>query len=549
MGLAFKKPEGVPGSSWPAIVIGLFVAFGGVLFGYDTGTISGIMAMPYWRNEFSTGFRTKGELNINASQTSEVVSILSAGTFFGALGAAVIADRIGRRWSLIFSAAIVFNLGVILQTASTKLPMFVAGRFFAGLGVGLVSALVPLYQSETAPKWIRGLIVGSYQLSITIGILLAAIINNATKGRNDTGSYRIPIAVQFAWSLILTIGMFILPETPRHLIRSGKPEKAANSLSRLRRLPEDHVAIRDELSEIQANHEFELTLGKGTYMDCFRGGVRKRLLTGCGLQALQQLTGINFIFYYGTQYFLNSGISNPFVISMITSSVNTASTFPGLYAIDKWGRRPLLFWGAVGMCVSQLLVAILGTTTTGQRADGSVYALNLAAQKASIAFVCIYIFFFASTWGPIAWVVTGEIFPLKVRAKALSMTTATNWLLNWAIAYATPYLVNWGPGNANLQSKIFFIWFGCCFLCIAFVYFMIYETKGLTLEQVDELYAEVKIASRSPAWRPTTTFREIRASIAAQGGRTSGVGPYGVEIKNGQHEEGDSEKATTGYST
>lgn len=139
--------------------------------------------------------------------------------------------------------------------------------------------------------------------------------------------------------------MLLLPETPRHLIRSGKPEKAAKSLSRLRRLPEDHVAIRDELSEIQANHEFELTLGKGTYMDCFRGGVRKRLLTGCGLQALQQLTGINFIFYYGTQYFLNSGISNPFVISMITSSVNTASTFPGLYAIDKWGRRPLLFWG------------------------------------------------------------------------------------------------------------------------------------------------------------------------------------------------------------
>ncbi len=107
-------------------------------------------------------------------------------------------------------------------------------------------------------------------------------------------------------------------------------------------------------------------------------------------------------------------------------------------------------------------------------------------------------------------VVTGEIFPLKVRAKSLSMTTATNWLLNWAIAYSTPYLVNYGPGNANLQSKIFFIWGGCCFVCIAFVYFMIYETKGLTLEQIDELYGEVASAKQSVGWVPTITFRELR---------------------------------------
>jgi SP family sugar:H+ symporter-like MFS transporter len=210
---------------------------------------------------------------------------------------------------------------------------------------------VPLYQSETAPKWIRGVIVGSYQLAITIGILLAAIVNNATARRNDTGSYRIPIAVQFAWAIILVSGMLVLPETPRYLIRSGKYEKAARSLSKLRRLPEDHEAIRAELDEIQANHEYELTLGKASYLDCFRGKILKRQLTGCLLQGLQQLTGINFIFYYGTQYFKNSGITNPFIISMITSSVNTASTLPGLYAIDKWGRRPLLFWGGDYFCL------------------------------------------------------------------------------------------------------------------------------------------------------------------------------------------------------
>ena len=176
-------------------------------------------------------------------------------------------------------------------------------------------------------------------------MLLAAIINNATHKRQDTGSYRIPIAVQFAWSLILIVGMFILPETPRFLIRSGKHERALASLSKLRRLPVTHEAIIQEIDEIQANHEYELTLGQASYLDCFKGNVGKRLATGCLLQGLQQLTGINFIFYYGTQYFKNSGIENAFVISMITSAVNTLSTLPGLWAIDKWGRRPLLFWG------------------------------------------------------------------------------------------------------------------------------------------------------------------------------------------------------------
>lgn len=137
------------------------------------------------------------------------------------------------------------------------------------------------------------MIVGSYQFAITVGLLLAAIINNATSGRNDTGSYRIPIAVQFAWALILITGMLILPETPRYLIKTGRPEKAARSLARLRRLPIDHTAIADELGEIQANHEYELTLGKASYLDCFRGNIGKRQLTGCLLQALQQLTGIN----------------------------------------------------------------------------------------------------------------------------------------------------------------------------------------------------------------------------------------------------------------
>lgn len=514
------------GKAWPAIAIGLFVAFGGVLFGYDTGTISGILAMDYWMNLFSTGYKNSaGHLDVTPSQSSAIVSILSAGTFFGSLGSSLLSDTIGRRWALIASCC-VFILGVIFQTAAVALPLFLAGRFFAGLGVGLLSAVVPLYQSETAPKWIRGAVVGAYQLAITIGLLLAAIVDWATANRQDTGCYRIPISVQFAWAIILIVGMILLPETPRYLIKRGHDDEAKLSLSKLRRIPANSASIDAELREIKANHEYEMSIGKSSWADCFKGQMLKRQLTGMGLQALQQLTGINFIFYYGTQYFKNSGIKDAFTIQMITSCINVVSTLPGLWAVDRFGRRSLLLWGAVGMAVSQFLVAMLGTLTTGQDAAGNIIVHNVAAQKAGIAFVCIYIFFFASTWGPLAWVVTSEIFPLKTRAKSLSMTTATNWLLNWAIAYATPYLVNFGEGYANLQSKIFFIWFGCCFICIAFVYFFIYETKGWSLEEVDEMYNEVKSAKDSKDWMPTTTFA-----------RRQGMAVGGVRKGEKSHEE------------
>ena len=351
--------------------------------------------------------------------------------------------------------------------------------------------------------------VGCYQLAITLGLLIASIVNNSTKNRQDTGCYRIPVAVQFAWAIILVTGMIFLPETPRYLIKKGKPEQAARSLSKLRRLDVDHPALVEELSEVEANHQYELSLGRATYLDCFRGTLGKRLATGCLLQGLQQLTGVNFIFYYGTQFFQNSGLENPFVDSLITNIVNVCSTFPGLYMVEKWGRRPLLMFGAIGMFVCQFIVAFVGTFVGDKNGAG-----HIVANKVLIAFVCIYIFFFACSWGPVAWVVTGELFPLKVRAKSLSMTTATNWLLNWAIAYATPYMVNPAPpgqtGYADLKSKVFFVWGSFCGVCAIFVYFLIYETKGLSLEQVDELYAKVGHAWHSRGFVPTVSFQEVR---------------------------------------
>ncbi|KAG9005665.1 hypothetical protein FRB93_009591 [Tulasnella sp. JGI-2019a] len=366
--------------------------------------------------------------------------------------------------------------------AALAVPLFVAGRVFAGIGVGIISCLVPMYQSECSPKWIRGAVVSCYQWAITIGLLLASIVNEATQHRPDHSSWRIPIGIQFAWAAVLIIGMFLLPESPRWLIARGRDRDAAVNLGRLIGMSSDDPEITVQLNEIRSNLRAEEAIGNGGYIDCFRGThnkIRFRVLTGIFLQAWQQLTGINFIFYYGTTFFQRSGISNSFLISIATNVVNVGMTIPGIYFVDKAGRRSLLLIGAAGMLICEYTVAVVGV---------AVKDTNMAGQKVLIAFVCIYIGFFAATWGPVSWVVTSEIFPLNVRAKAMSMATASNWLFNFAIGYATPYLVNSGKSNLNLGVKVFFIWGSTCAGCLLLTYFCIPETKGLSLEAIDVLY-------------------------------------------------------------
>jgi MFS transporter, SP family, sugar:H+ symporter len=320
-----------------------------------------------------------------------------------------------------------------------------------------------------------------------------------------------------------------LSQSPRWLIKKGRDADAARALSRLTSLPVDDPEVRSELDEIHLNLKHEEEIGAKSYMDCFRNSdnrIRFRTLTGISIQAWQQLTGVNFIFYFGTTFFTNAGIHNPFLISIATSSVNVGMTLPGIWGVERFGRRRLLLVGAVGMTVCEFIIAIIGSTTPSS---------NQAAQSTLVAFVCFYIAFFASTWGPITWVVTGEIFPLQIRAKAMSLSVASNWLWNWAIAYASeypplvwrvlgailmylaaPYLVDSGPGNLNLGTKVFYIWGTTCFCCIVFAYFCIPETKGLSLEQIDVLYKNVapvhSVSYRKRLLADSTVLSEAKAA-------------------------------------
>ncbi|GAB7360501.1 hypothetical protein MBLNU230_g8452t1 [Neophaeotheca triangularis] len=525
-----------------------FASFGGIYFGYDIGYINSVFAMRYFIHEFANKpyppETPESDFVLPTSDVSLITSILSAGTFFGAIIAGDLADWIGRRMTILVGCGI-FCGGVIMSVASTNVALLSAGRFICGIGVGFESAIVILYMSECAPRKVRGAIVAVYQFCITIGLLLAACVGYATQNRTDSGSYRIPIAIQWIWALVLAGGIAWLPESPRYFVKKGKIERATKSLASLRGQPPDSDFVREELAEIIANHEYELqVVPQDSYLaswaNCFQGSIWKsesnlrRTILGTSLQMMQQWTGVNFIFYFGTRYFTQLGtIDDPFLISLITTLVNVLSTPISFWTIERFGRRPLLIYGGMGMLVCQFIAASVGT---------ALPASNQDATRAQIAFVCIAIFFFASTWGPTAWVVIGETFPLPIRSRGVGLSTASNWFWNCILAVISPYFV--GEEYANMGPAVFFVWGGLCTCATVYAYFLVPETKGkrnpflflhpntqsftvsltvvigLTLEQVDTMLEETN-PRNSAKWRPHTTF-------AAQMGMTT-EGKLGTE--------------------
>jgi MFS family permease len=304
--------------TWKAYMICAFASFGGIFFGYDSGYINGVLGSQIFIDQVEH----PGAKEVTSSRTSLIVSILSLGTFLGAIIAGDVADRIGRKWTVI-AGCVVYGLGVVIQMITghgDALATIIVGRLVAGLGVGFESAIVILYMSEIVslspeitqklkvqadmrfqqcPRKVRGSLVAGYQFCITIGILLASIVVYATKDRKDTGAYRIPIAIQFPWALILGGGLLFLPDSPRYFVKRGYLDRAANALSRLRGEPEDSNYIKAELTEIVANEEYERSLIPstsffGSWANCFKGSLwqsksnLRRTILGTSLQMMHQ---------------------------------------------------------------------------------------------------------------------------------------------------------------------------------------------------------------------------------------------------------------------
>jgi len=529
--------------TWKAYLLCAFASFGGIFFGYDSGYINGVNGASI----FIEAVEGPGATELSYTNSSLIVSILSVGTFFGAIIAGDVADWIGRKWTVILGCFI-YMIGVVIQMITSPehaLGPIVAGRLIAGLGVGFESAIVILYMSEICPRKVRGALVAGYQFCITIGIMLASVVVYCTENRKDTGSYRIPIAIQFPWALILGGGLMLLPDSPRYFVKKGNLLKAKSALARVRGQPEDSIYVQSELAEIVANEEYERALipsttWAGSWGNCFKGSLwhpnsnLRRTILGTSLQMMQQWTGVNFIFYYSSTFLQSTGaIDDVFLTSMIFTIVNVCSTPISFYTIERFGRRPLLVIGAGAMAICQFIVAIVGVTVGFNKlttnAAGETIAQNIGAVNAQVAFIAIFIFFFASTWGPGAWVVIGEIFPLPIRSRGVALSTASNWLWNTIIAVITPYMV--GEDRGNLRSSVFFVWGGLCTGAFIYAYFFIPETKGLTLEQVDRMMEETTPRTSSK-WKPYGTYAERNAGNNGGAGRADHVYTDKVDVKH-----------------
>ncbi|KAJ1653238.1 hypothetical protein IWQ61_006598 [Dispira simplex] len=457
-------------------------AIGGFMFGYDTGVISGILDMPNFKSyyEYPT-----------ALQRGTIVSMLTLGCFVGSLLSGYSADKLGRKWSIVTASA-VFILGAALQTGSINTTMLIFGRIIAGLGIGVLSMCVPVFQSEIAPPGIRGRLVSLQQFAITIGIAVSFWIDYGCEkiGPDTTATWRIPLGVQLAPAALLIVGIIFMPFSPRWLLDNDKDEQAIRVLARLRSNGDtSDPAVIEEFNEIKSEVQFERENSVRSYWQVLRKPIRRRLMLGIIIQIFQQLTGINVIMYYAPTIFRQAGLSDvsaPLLATGINGVVNVLATIPAIMFVDRWGRRKTLLSGSAVMGISYVIIGCIiatkGTKVIAEDGAVSVTMDNLAASYATIVFVYIFVAGFAYSWGPIGWIYPSEIFPLHVRAKATSISTAANWLFNFAIGQIAPILldeITWG----------LYIIFACfSAIAIVLVYFLFPETKGRTLEEMDEVF-------------------------------------------------------------
>ncbi|KAM5385458.1 hypothetical protein ACJZ2D_001099 [Fusarium nematophilum] len=479
-----------------ALLLGVVTSIGGFLFGYDTGQISGMLIFRDFINRFSQNPRDKDNEWVPIIQAL-LVSLMSIGCLIGSLSGAYTADWWGRRKSLTFGV-FMFIIGNIIQiTAMNSWVHMMMGRFAAGLGVGNLSVGVPMFQSECSPREIRGAVVASYQLMITIGILVSNIVNLGLQNiQENDASWRVVIGLGIAFSLPLGIGVLAVPESPRWLASRGDWGAARIAMARLRGMKNDpnNKLVEDDLNEMREILEKEQQVGRGGWLECFnpRTNIPKlvyRTFLGMAIHFLQQWTGVNYFFYYGASIFKSLGIQNSIITQLILGAVNVVMTFYGLYVVEKFGRRWPLFLGALWQSAWLLIFASVGTALDpeGSRAVGIVMIVS----------ACMFIASFAGTWGPLAWVVIGETFPLRTRAKQASLATAANWLGNFMIGLLTPLATD------GIGYSYGFVFAGTNLTAGLLVWFFLYESRTLSLENVDLMYRQKDVKPWSSGkWVP-----------------------------------------------
>jgi len=437
-------------------IIAATAALGGLLFGYDTGVISG--ALLFLRAAF----------HLSSLMLGVVTSIALGGAAIGAAVAGRLADRFGRR-PILLATATIFVSGAVISGLAPDLIVLLAGRLLVGVGIGGASMLTPLYLAEIAPAKERGALVSFNQLAVTLGILASYLIGYALA---DHGAWRWMLGLGGVPGIVLLVGMYLLPETPRWLAGHGHADRARAALLQLRgqrtdvtaemsQLGADLIPIAQALPESHLGH----------------AAARLPLIVGIGLAVFQQVTGVNTVIYFAPTIFQASGLSSASAAILATAGigmVNVIMTMVAIWLVDRIGRRVLLLWGLGGMGVSLCLLALAFILGHGPML-GWLTAVSLTA----------YIGCFAIGLGPVFWLLISEIFPMALRARGMSAATIANWLANLVVALTFLDLADM-LGHAG----VFLLYAVLTFAGLVFAYVLVPETKGLTLEAVQALWTK-----------------------------------------------------------
>ncbi|KAI1340553.1 general substrate transporter [Xylariaceae sp. FL0016] len=479
-------PKGVRGLVGSPYVLGaaFLASLGGFSFGYDQGVISIINVMDQFHNvfpqtetPFGTGFMT---------------GMLLLGAFVGCLFMPYLADKISRKRALTV-VVVIFDIGAIMQTVANSYGVLVAGRAIGGIGVGTLAMTAPLYISEISPPHLRGTLLVLESISIVSGVVIAFWITFATRHIPSEASFRLPLGLQMVCATLLGIGILFYPYSPRWLGLVGRNEECLTSLAKLRGLPTSDERVQTEYKSIIAEVQFQsilqnrrhpnktgVALEAAQWMDLFRKKNWRRTVAGVGVTFFQQFMGVNAFIYYAPTLFRSIGQSDEMslVLSGVFNCLQLVTVILCFFIIDNVGRRPLAIIGAVGTCVSYTIIAILSALFEDN------WLAHTDAGWACAAFAFIFILFFGVSYSPLGWALPPEVFSNATRSKGVALATCVNWLANFIVGIATPPMI----AQIKYGTYVFFAIF--CFLAALWAFFLVPETNGRTLEQMDEVFGD-----------------------------------------------------------
>ncbi|KIW15728.1 hypothetical protein PV08_05778 [Exophiala spinifera] len=481
---------------------------GGGLFGFDISSMSAIIGTDQYKCYFNQGSGPPNCSGPHSSTQGGITAAMPGGSFVGALASGFLTDIFGRK-KAIQIGAVIWCIGCIIVCASQNIGMLVVGRFINGVSVGICSAQVPVYVAELAPPSKRGRVVGAQQWAITWGIMIMFYISYGCSYIKGSAAFRVPWALQMIPAIVLGFALFLTPESPRWLARKDRWDEAHGVLALVHaKGNRDAPFVLKELQEIRDFVSFEAQNKDVSYLELIKPNMIYRLHVGVFTQIWSQLTGMNVMMYYITYVFGMAGLTGNtnLIASSIQYVINVGMTIFALIYIDRWGRRWPLMIGSTLMMIwlwaNAGLLASYGSPAPPGGVDGvpeESWQISGAPARAVIACTYLFVASFAPTWGPVSWVYPPELFPLRLRGKAVAVTTASNWIFNFALSYFVP------PSFENIKWKTYLV-FGCfCTAMTIHVFFCFPETAGKTLEEVDELFS-----SGIKPWNTHVDFHRVR---------------------------------------